>query len=288
LEDKNATSNISNTAELRTILDELRTLYTSLNPKSMTEEQFNQTVVKAKEFVQAFREKANTLIPAGQKSAVKKRIADYELKQKAKIDDLKKGEKKARMLYNGLQFEKSLKEIIIDAKEFMKDGKKLLEVQSRLKNLSQLKLEYRNESFNVTDLDKLKNRWKEEIHNYGLDKNISLIKNERAQLAIGLARVSKSIREAKSLGQDTTELENQLTELKKQLEQFVPGKIISADTRAKAAVIRTRIANMEKNPKIVDKLEKLKELRQEEKQVRKEIRNDSKKEIKSKNMPRGD
>jgi hypothetical protein len=268
--------NIS-TGTLPDILAQLNATYAGIDPKTMTKEQRNETTAKVKELVQQFKETAKSLIPPDAIPSLRKKIQEFELKEKAKIDELLRWEYKARMLYNKRQFRNAYKELRDDAKELIKDGRKLLAAGAKIKALKQIRDKYKDGNLNATELKELRSKWKEQVQQYNEERNNSVIKNERALLAIEIAKVRKAIKEAKEAGEDTSQLEAQLAELNKQLEQFVPGKIVSADAKAKAAILKAKIKNVvQSSPKIKERVEKIKDLRKEIRETKKEIRNETK------------
>jgi hypothetical protein len=275
LDNKNIT-----TTELKGIVGELNTTYVSIDPKTMTREQHNSTAVKAKELVTKFRDTAKSLVPEGELSTVMKRIADFEVKEKRKLEELSRVEWKARMLFNKQKFNEALKKVHEDAKQLRKDGHKLLEAEKRLRNLLAMKNRTFDRNLTKEDIQKLKENWKEGLKNYTDDKNRSVIKNERAQLAISIADTRKAIKEAQAAGEDIKDLEAQLAELNKQLTQFVPGKIVSADAKAKAAVVRAKIANMGKDKKISEKVMDIRQKRNETREALKVRLNERHEEVK--------
>ena len=240
------------TTELEGINDELKEIYKAIDPKTMTKEEFNETVGEVKELVQEFKDAVDELVPEEEKDAIRNRIAAYVRTHQKQIDLLLKKEWKARMLNNRKQLRDSLKAVKEDAKQLRMDGRKLLDAAKRLRNLKAIKNRYKNGTIDATEI---KQKWQEETKLYGLARAASVVKNERALLAIGAARIRKAIKEADEDDEDTTELENRLAEINAQIKDFIPGKVTSKEAGAKAAVIKSRLVNLEKNERLTNRIQ---------------------------------
>lgn len=252
--------NSSDTSELQEILDELEEIGEAKDPKTMTKDEFGDIVEDVKELVQNFKEEAWELVPEDERPALRKRIQKFQAKQDKKIESILKKAWKARELYNRKQLRNALRKVKEDAKQLRKDGKKLLEAATRLKALHKLKQNYQNGILNATEI---KTKWKDGTRLYGLARAASVVKNERGLLAIGVARINKAIRAAKAAGEDTTELETKLEEIKEKVKEFVAGKLTSEEVEAKATVIRSRLFNLEKNTRIANRIKTVAAVRRE-------------------------
>ncbi len=239
------------TSELQVITDQLVAIQDSIDPKTMTKEEHQVTIGEIKEFVASFKENAKAMIPEEDIPKVRKLIKNHHDKA---IKECSKLLWKAKELHNRKQFRNALREVVKDAKELRKDGKKLLDSAARLKKLHALKNKYEGGELTPDEVEGLKNEWKEGVKNYGLDRAASVVKNERAQLAIVAVKVKRAIVKAKEAGEDTTGLENKLTEVRGDIKSFVPGKILSSEAIAKAKVTRAKLDNLQKDNKIVQRI----------------------------------
>lgn len=262
-------------AELKEIVDDLAEILESVDPKTMTKEEHEETVESIKELVAIFKEKARELIPEENVEEVRKLIKKHHDRA---IKECSKLLWKAKELHNRKQFRNAMREVIKDAKELRKDGKKLLDAAARLRNLNKIKNDYKKGEVMPEDIKELGNKWKNETKKYGLDRAASVVKNERAQLAIGSAQIRRAIREAEEAGEDTTDLEAKLGEINSQIKEFVPGKVTSEEAKAKAATIKSRLENLKKNQNLIQRVRadpiKVKNLaRAKDMEVKEQIKN---------------
>ncbi len=242
------------TSGLSSILDDMNSLFDSLDPKEMDKDTFLEKKDEIIELVKEFKEKSKELIPEEDIPEVRERIREHREEAKEILKEFIDKELKARLLFNRKQFRDTLKEVVKDAKELRKDGKKLLETAERLRKLELLRNKFKDKPFKKAEAESIKGEWKEGVKEYGLDRAASVVKNERAQLAISAVKIKRAIQNAKDAGEDTTDLDNKLTEVRGDIHGFVPGKVISKEAVAKAKITRTKLENMGEDKRIVERV----------------------------------
>jgi hypothetical protein len=260
-------------SELESILEELKTLNDGVDVTEMTDEELQDHVEKAKEIVARFKEKAHELVDEEDLPAIRNKIKAYEMKNRKKLELIKKKAMKARELHNRKLLARQMRKVAEDARQLRKDGQKLMNTAERLRDLNRVKNAYKNGDMSA---EQAREQWKNQVREYRDEKQNTVVTNERAKLAIAAARITQAIRQAKAAGKEVPpELVSKLREVNKQIEDFKAGKITAREAVAKAATIRSRLSNMENNEQIKQRIQNIIQARQQIAEQRQVIKDET-------------
>lgn len=237
-------------ASLKRIQARIRTVKESLDPVTLTSEEFKAKITEIRGLTKQFKAEA------GSKVTKEEVAGDIEEELEANKEQIKEvKEEEVRKLYNEKQVNKAVRNVVKEAKEMNKNKEKLMGVKERLGKLMEMKKRFLGVDATKENVVQFRQEWKTQLSQYKQEKLESKVKNERAKLLIEAKGINKAISEARNNGEDTTELEPKLDSIKAEIKEIGSDGIKSEqEIKAKANIVKNKLSNMKEDKKIKERI----------------------------------
>ena len=233
------------TAGLQDIRDQLSTVLDDVNETNLTGPDFADKVKEIRGLVKQFRDKAREMLTPDERQEVLKLIKDRLKEEDVSLGKIIKRERAIRAFHNMKAQNRVMKQIVKEAKEIKASSGRILKLVDRLKELRKLRKE--QQSRTKKEMERLREQWKEQLEQFKEDSEEVKFKANRLGLVEDAVAVRKKIRDAKSGGEDISDLEERLREVNKQLRELRKEQVMDAKARARLNAAREKLIKLREN-----------------------------------------
>lgn len=233
-------------SKLNEILADILAIEESIDPTTLTSEEFNVKVQQIRELIKQFKSEASNRVTREEV------IDEIEQELKNNEEEIEKvNEDKIRKLYNNKQVNRRIRGLIGEAREMNEDNETLMDVKARLVSLKQLRERYFGANATRENIEQFRNEWRSQLEQYKQERLEAKVKNARAKLLIEAKEIKRSIAAAKRNGEDTTELEAQFETITGSVSEIRVGNVRSEEEiNAKSNIVKDQLSNIREDNRI--------------------------------------